>query len=413
MKLNLGAGAVPLDGYENLDRKTGQEVYPLPYEDASVDEIRASHILEHFSHRSTLLVLAEWVRVLKPGGVLKIAVPDFAWIAEHYLNGEDHPFMGYLYGGHVDENDRHGAIFDAEELSWMMGKVGLVDIAPWVTDAPDCSSLPVSLNLQGVKARSEQLDEMAAQVDPAHEEEQQPAPEPMTVSVEQVRKDIKAVLSSNRLMFADTVVSVFSALVPLGVELEINTGVFWGQALTSMLEKHVDDGTKYLLTLDFDTLFTQADVLQLYRLMETYPEIDALCTVQMRREGNTPLMTIASRAGTNIQTIDSRKMDAEVMRINSAHFGLTMIRAESLNKAKKPWFHHQPDERGEWGPEHMDEDVYFWHNWKHSGLTLYQANRVAIGHLQLVGTWPTRSLTPTFQYLKDWYKHGKPAEAMT
>ena len=36
LRLNLGAGTTHLDGFTNLDRKTGQEVYPLPYEDGSV-----------------------------------------------------------------------------------------------------------------------------------------------------------------------------------------------------------------------------------------------------------------------------------------------------------------------------------------------------------------------------------------
>ncbi len=74
-KLNLGAGSAPMDGWENLDRKTGEEIYPLNRD--GVDEIRASHVLEHFSHQKIPTVLADWVGALKPGGLLKIAVPDF------------------------------------------------------------------------------------------------------------------------------------------------------------------------------------------------------------------------------------------------------------------------------------------------------------------------------------------------
>ena len=56
MKLNLGAGEQQLEGYTNLDRKTGQEVYPLSGFltdhreldecDRNITEIRASHVLE-------------------------------------------------------------------------------------------------------------------------------------------------------------------------------------------------------------------------------------------------------------------------------------------------------------------------------------------------------------------------------
>jgi predicted SAM-dependent methyltransferase len=94
IKLNIGAGCVDIPGYTPIDRKLGTEAYPLPqYTDNSVDEIRASHILEHFPFAEVPNVLAEWVRALKPGGTIKIAVPDIAKIdagdpkAPFYLMG--------------------------------------------------------------------------------------------------------------------------------------------------------------------------------------------------------------------------------------------------------------------------------------------------------------------------------------
>src|SRR4051812_8339039 len=100
-KLNLGAGSKPLAGYSNIDAKNKRgtvdtTIYPLPHVDGSVDEIRASHVLEHFSHREIGNVLADWVRALKPGGVLKIAVPDLKFIAERYLAGAEMPVQQYL-----------------------------------------------------------------------------------------------------------------------------------------------------------------------------------------------------------------------------------------------------------------------------------------------------------------------------
>lgn len=49
VRLNLGAGDNPMPGYVNLDIKGGVEIGKLPYENESVDEIRASHVLEHVS----------------------------------------------------------------------------------------------------------------------------------------------------------------------------------------------------------------------------------------------------------------------------------------------------------------------------------------------------------------------------
>ncbi len=185
MKLNLGSGDCPLEGWENLDAKHGHRLYPISYNglgtplgDDSADEIRASHVLEHFPHHQTLDVLKEWVRVLKPGGWLKIAVPDFDWIVRQYVDGgavirpDEFPLQnslvtlleelpggramiapleGYLMGGHVDEHDGHKALFTHKKLYGLLNAAGLVNIQPWTSEIADCASLPVSLNLMGQK----------------------------------------------------------------------------------------------------------------------------------------------------------------------------------------------------------------------------------------------------------------------
>lgn len=67
----------------------------------SADEFHASHVLEHFSYPRCLLVIAEWARVLKVGGTLKIAVPDMEAYAYRILNGDDpHNAIMAIYGAH-------------------------------------------------------------------------------------------------------------------------------------------------------------------------------------------------------------------------------------------------------------------------------------------------------------------------
>lgn len=92
MKLELGSGRHPTPGFVHVDLNPGVDpdvrcdVRDLaPFDDASVDEIRAVDILEHVSYRDTEATLAEWARVLKRGGRLYVQVPDagrvLSWLA--------------------------------------------------------------------------------------------------------------------------------------------------------------------------------------------------------------------------------------------------------------------------------------------------------------------------------------------
>src|SRR5262249_32297401 len=129
-KLNLGGGFQKIPGFIIYDRKLGSEVYPLTgIVDNSIDEIRASHILEHFPYGELRAVLSDWTRALKPGGLLRIAVPDFDYIVAQYSNGhrDDPMIQGYLFGGQSDENDFHKALFNKGRLQVMLEGLGLLD----------------------------------------------------------------------------------------------------------------------------------------------------------------------------------------------------------------------------------------------------------------------------------------------
>lgn len=151
IKLNLGGGSTHVPGYRNIDIKNGQLAYPLEFADNSVAEIRASHIVEHWPFKETLNVLTEWVRVLAPGGWLKIAVPDFEWIAQAYLEKQQVPLQAYVVGSQTDDHDFHKAVFDKPSLRQLMTDAGLINIEGWSSEIKDAASLPVSLNLKGQK----------------------------------------------------------------------------------------------------------------------------------------------------------------------------------------------------------------------------------------------------------------------
>ena len=82
LKVNLGCGIYYKPGYVNIDKyeplvaDRQADLFFLPYDDNSVDEIEASHIIEHFDIVHIPYLLAEWWRVLKPRGILCIETPN-------------------------------------------------------------------------------------------------------------------------------------------------------------------------------------------------------------------------------------------------------------------------------------------------------------------------------------------------
>jgi predicted SAM-dependent methyltransferase len=69
----------------------------IPHADGSVDAVYASHMLEHLDRTEARSFLAECRRVLKPGGILRLVVPDLRTAAYQYLQlGNADGFLGRL-----------------------------------------------------------------------------------------------------------------------------------------------------------------------------------------------------------------------------------------------------------------------------------------------------------------------------
>ena len=93
LKLNLGAGDHPLPGFLNLDpayESPWRFEFGIPASDATVDAITVSHALMYVPLHEWPAVFAEFARVLKPGGVLRVtedATDDPA--SERYGGAQD------------------------------------------------------------------------------------------------------------------------------------------------------------------------------------------------------------------------------------------------------------------------------------------------------------------------------------
>jgi len=415
IKLNLGAGDTQVEGFTPVDRKFGSEVYPLAYEDGTVTEARASHILEHFSHQQTERVLREWVRVLKPGGVIKIAVPDFDKLVKLYESGETIkdsqgnaiPTEAFLMGGHLDNSDVHLAIFNEQKLRDLMTMCGLVDIKPWRDKVVDCHIYPFSLNLQGRKLYG---GEPGPGPEPVPEPHEETMAEKMTRHVGRKLK-ISAIMSVPRLGFMDNFTCAYHAMLGMGIPFRTFTGAYWGQCLQRAMQMQVDEGFDAILTLDYDSVFTRDALQRLVDTFEAHPEIDALAPVECHRSLAQPLMTIEGEDGNLMPKVPTERFfNSDLLKIRTAHFGLTLIRVEALKKMPLPWFWGQPGLDGKWGDGKVDDDIYFWLEWKKAGNSLYLANRVVIGHEELTIRWPGRDFRAVLQAPSEFAKEGPPME---
>ncbi|CCO23680.1 class I SAM-dependent methyltransferase [Maridesulfovibrio hydrothermalis] len=90
--LNLGCGQTWHRDWVNIDFKsTGPEVTGhdltsgLPYDDGEFDAVYSSHLLEHFNKSFAPQFVSDCFRVLKNGGVFRVAVPDLETITRLYL----------------------------------------------------------------------------------------------------------------------------------------------------------------------------------------------------------------------------------------------------------------------------------------------------------------------------------------
>jgi predicted SAM-dependent methyltransferase len=105
-KVHLGCWHRDFDGYINVDIVNlphinyKSEINNLPFfSDNSIDYIYCSHALEYYNYDEASLALKEWYRVLKPGALLRIAVPDFDSLLNVYNKTNDLTnIIGPLYG---------------------------------------------------------------------------------------------------------------------------------------------------------------------------------------------------------------------------------------------------------------------------------------------------------------------------
>ena len=142
-KLHFACGTVRLPNWINIDRDPVSEIIdvswdvrePLPIPDGSVRLIYHEHFLEHLTVSEGLGFLRESRRLLEPGGVLRVAMPDLAeCVRQYYENDWRQPWMkkyGYEWIQTRAENINisfrdweHKWLYDREELHRRLHEAG-------------------------------------------------------------------------------------------------------------------------------------------------------------------------------------------------------------------------------------------------------------------------------------------------
>jgi FkbM family methyltransferase len=133
--------------------------------------IYASHIVEHFDYRGELSsALREWLRVLVPGGLVFISVPDLnvlgrLLVEKTGLTTDERFFvMRMLFGGHTDAHDYHLAGLNEEFLTRFLREAGFRDIRRVGdfglfndTSSVEFKGVRVSLNMIAEKPRAAKM----------------------------------------------------------------------------------------------------------------------------------------------------------------------------------------------------------------------------------------------------------------
>jgi SAM-dependent methyltransferase len=158
IKINIGCGTSGISGWHNFDNSPTITLSRIPllsrllktpawprdvrrydvrqglrFADSSVRYIYSSHTFEHFTQADSFAIAKECFRVLQPGGILRIVVPDLELIAREYLADSsplaaqrflerlslNHSLADWLHPG-----SNHSQMFDGKALVRLLRDAG-------------------------------------------------------------------------------------------------------------------------------------------------------------------------------------------------------------------------------------------------------------------------------------------------
>lgn len=150
IKLNVGSGPFKKEGFTNVDLLPGPNIDivasadRLPFEDNSIGEILAEHLIEHLTNFQFNRTMAEWYRVLEPKGRLTIECPDLLGLCKQFVEANEYrryqtsgdywPIINQIYGHQLGSTEEiqlsqvHKNGFTEDRLKYILEGVGYEDI---------------------------------------------------------------------------------------------------------------------------------------------------------------------------------------------------------------------------------------------------------------------------------------------
>jgi predicted SAM-dependent methyltransferase len=171
LRLHLGSGFLTKPGWIDIDLAGAPAdlVWNLkngiPFADGAVDAIFHEHLLEHLTLRQGFVLTSECHRALKPGGVLRVAVPNAGACLRSYAGIDDpawarsRPTPMLAVQALFYEHGHH-AMYDEQLLAGVLAAAGFVEVAPRdfgdsrLSPCPDTEARrDGTLYVEGVKPR--------------------------------------------------------------------------------------------------------------------------------------------------------------------------------------------------------------------------------------------------------------------
>lgn len=150
MKINFACGKQTWDGWFCIDAvqhakatrpldlvyaaefdSEGALIDRIPLPDGCADEVHGYHCIEHVFAWEASALVAEWKRMLKPGGLLVIECPNIALAAKNLIAGERESLWFFPFYGdpsHRDPYMCHKNGFTTASLSRLIADAGFMSI---------------------------------------------------------------------------------------------------------------------------------------------------------------------------------------------------------------------------------------------------------------------------------------------